>query len=65
LSPLSKGGGGNLRKVQDAANFIRSVGEFRWVGIYDVSGGTVSNLACSGPEAPAHPVFPVSQGLAN
>jgi L-methionine (R)-S-oxide reductase len=44
---------------------IRQQGAYRWVGIYDVDGarGLVTNLAWSGPAAPAYPTFPITQGL--
>jgi putative methionine-R-sulfoxide reductase with GAF domain len=44
---------------------IRVAGPYRWVGIYDVdvSPGLVSNIAWSGPDAPAYPTFPTTKGL--
>ena len=44
---------------------IRDDGAYRWVGIYDVDiqSGLVSNIAWSGPNAPAYPTFPVTKGL--
>ena len=45
------------------ADLIRRESGRRWVGIYRVGGGEVVNLAWSGPAAPAHPRFPVGQGL--
>ncbi|HZD69956.1 MAG TPA: GAF domain-containing protein [Actinomycetes bacterium] len=50
-------------RASHAAKVIRRAGGYRWVGIYDVSDQLVVNLAWSGPAAPAHPVFPVTQGL--
>jgi L-methionine (R)-S-oxide reductase len=29
----------------------------------DIQGGLISNIAWSGPSAPAYPVFPVTKGL--
>src|SRR5262249_10302667 len=46
-----------------AARLIREASGARWVGIYTVANGFVSNEAWSGPGAPAHPTFPVTQGL--
>lgn len=46
-----------------AADLIRQSTAARWVGIYTVAGGSVSNEAWSGPSAPAHPTFPVTAGL--
>jgi L-methionine (R)-S-oxide reductase len=47
------------------AEAIREAGAYRWVGIYDVNvrPGTVSNIAWSGPNAPAYPIFPITKGL--
>lgn len=44
---------------------IRAAGSYRWVGFYDVDmqRGLVSNIAWSGPAAPAFPTFPVTRGL--
>lgn len=47
------------------AETIRQAGPLRWVGIYDVDerGGFVSNIAWSGPAAPAYPDLPITTGL--
>jgi L-methionine (R)-S-oxide reductase len=45
------------------AELIRTGTSARWVGIYSVAGERVVNDAWSGPNAPAHPVFPATQGL--
>ena len=50
-------------KAESIARVIRSVGGYRWVGIYDVNEQEVSNIAWSGKGAPAFPRFPVNQGL--
>jgi L-methionine (R)-S-oxide reductase len=44
---------------------IRDEGGYRWVGIYDVDihRALVSNLAWSGPGAPAFLTFPITKGL--
>jgi L-methionine (R)-S-oxide reductase len=46
-----------------AASLIRRDTRARWVGIYTVAHGTVSNEGWSGPGAPAHPTFPATRGL--
>jgi GAF domain-containing protein len=53
------------RQVRAAkvAEAIKSVGPYRWVGIYDVDSALVSIVAWSGPGAPAYPTFPVTKGL--
>jgi putative methionine-R-sulfoxide reductase with GAF domain len=57
--------GDRARTAQQLADVIRRASNVRWVGIYDVDlrRGIVSNIAWSGPGAPAHPVFPSTHGL--
>jgi putative methionine-R-sulfoxide reductase with GAF domain len=56
---------GRETRIQRCADAIRRAGAYRWVGIYAVDDARqlVSNLAWSGPQAPAFPVFPVTRGL--
>jgi L-methionine (R)-S-oxide reductase len=51
--------------LEEVAARIRSSGDYRWVGLYDVdhAAGLVRNLTWSGPGAPEYPVFPLSKGL--
>lgn len=56
-------GGDRIARAKRLAEMIRKLGEYRWVGIYDVDGDTVSIVAWSGPGAPENPEFPVSKGL--
>jgi putative methionine-R-sulfoxide reductase with GAF domain len=50
-------------KAKRLAELIQKLGEYRWVGIYDVRPETVSIVGWSGPSAPAYPSFPVTKGL--
>lgn len=52
-------------KAEHITQTIREDGPYRWVGVYDVDldRGLVSNVAWSGPAAPAYPTFPVTKGL--
>lgn len=50
-------------RVSRAASLIRRIGEYRWVGIYDVGPEEISIITWSGPTAPTFPRFPVTQGL--
>jgi L-methionine (R)-S-oxide reductase len=50
-------------RAQRIADVVREWSGRRWVGVYAVEDAFVRNLAWSGPEAPAHPVFPVTSGL--
>jgi L-methionine (R)-S-oxide reductase len=51
--------------LEEVAARIRSSGNYRWVGLYDVdhAAGLIRNLTWSGPGAPEHPTFPLSKGL--
>lgn len=51
--------------LEDAAALIRSSGNYRWVGLYDVDhkAGLVKNVTWSGPGAPEYPTFPLTKGL--
>ena len=51
------------QRAQAAADVIRAAITARWVGIYSVANDTVTNEAWSGPAGPAHPTFPVTEGL--
>jgi putative methionine-R-sulfoxide reductase with GAF domain len=71
LSPLEElhraaaRSGDRRARAEQIADTIRATGPHRWVGIYEVDAcvGQVSNLAWSGPGAPAHPVFPITRRL--
>ena len=54
---------GREAKAVRIAETIRSAGDYRWVGIYEVSGEEIVVIGWSGPGGPAHPRFPVTQGL--
>ena len=56
-------GGDRAERAKRLAELIRKLGDYRWVGIYDVGEENVSIIAWSGPSAPAYPTFPVSKGL--
>jgi L-methionine (R)-S-oxide reductase len=51
--------------LQEAASLIRTSGNYRWVGLYDVdhAAGLVRNVTWSGPGAPEYPTFPLTKGL--
>jgi len=56
-------GGDRAERAKRLAELIRKLGDYRWVGVYDVGAENVSIIAWSGPRAPEHPTFPVTQGL--
>ena len=51
--------------LQGVAEVLRSSGNYRWVGLYDVdrAAGTVKNIVWSGPGAPKYPAFSITKGL--
>jgi GAF domain-containing protein len=51
--------------LQEAAAVLRGSNNYRWVGLYDIDheAGLVRNVSSSGPGAPEHPTFPLTQGL--
>lgn len=60
---IAMGGDGRAVKAKRLAELIRKLGNYRWVGIYDVGSENVSIIAWAGAAAPAHPRFPANQGL--
>jgi L-methionine (R)-S-oxide reductase len=50
-------------RAKRLAELIRKLGEYRWVGVYDVDDETVSIIGWNGPGAPENPTFPASKGL--
>jgi len=50
-------------RARRLAELIRKLGEYRWVGVYDVYAEEVSIIGWNGPSAPQFPKFPATQGL--
>jgi putative methionine-R-sulfoxide reductase with GAF domain len=50
-------------RARAAAAAIRRAGAFRWVGLYDVREAEIEVVGWDGPGPPAHPRFPIDQGL--
>jgi L-methionine (R)-S-oxide reductase len=55
--------GSREERATRAAELVRRVTGARWVGIYTVTGTVVNCDGWSGPGAPAHPSFGVTEGL--
>src|SRR5262249_36764559 len=51
--------------LKRVAVILRTSGNYRWVGLYDVdrAAGQVAIIVWSGPSAPEYPVFPTTKGL--
>jgi len=52
-----------VAKAQRIAEAIRVAGDYRWVGLYDVTDTEVAIIAWSGAGPPAYPRFSVAKGL--
>lgn len=54
-----------IQKLREIAALIRSSGNYRWVGLYEIDrqAGEVINLVWDGPGAPEYPRFPIGKGL--
>ena len=50
-------------RAKEFADRVRASGDYRWVGIYDVTPDEVKLIDFSGPSAPVYPRFPVTRGL--
>jgi GAF domain-containing protein len=48
---------------QEAAELIRRAGDYRWVGLYEVTDIEIRAIAWTGTVAPAFPRFPRDKGL--
>jgi putative methionine-R-sulfoxide reductase with GAF domain len=56
-------GGDRRQRAKRLAELVRKLGDYRWVGVYDVDADNVAIIAWSGPNPPEHPTFRVGRGL--
>ena len=74
IRAIVTGGGDRAERAKQLADAVRSLGNYRWTGVYDVGSELVSivaysSVSCgahagsSGPGAPAYPTFLVTKGL--
>jgi putative methionine-R-sulfoxide reductase with GAF domain len=63
LRGLSSSLGTRQGRAQTAVRLIRILGGYRWAGLYEVTIAEIGVIAWDGPETPAYPRFPISQGL--
>lgn len=63
LRELATHPGTRKQRAQLAVPLVRSLGSYRWTGLYDVTAEEISVIAWDGPEPPTYPRFPVSKGL--
>ncbi|MET0214815.1 MAG: GAF domain-containing protein [Vicinamibacterales bacterium] len=54
---------GDVAVWQEAAELIRRAGDYRWVGLYEVTDTEICAIAWTGMVAPAFPQFPRERGL--
>jgi putative methionine-R-sulfoxide reductase with GAF domain len=63
LTLLAASGDDDRAAWQEAAELIRRVGGYRWVGLYEVTDTEIGAIAWTGTVAPAFPRFPRGKGL--
>ena len=63
IRSIAVSGNDRVAKAKRLAERIQVLGQYRWVGIYDVGSENVSIISWSGPSAPDYPEFPVGKGL--
>ena len=63
IRSLAMSGGDRAAQATRLAELVRKLGEYRWVGVYDVRPEFVSIIGWSGPGAPGYPEFPADKGL--
>lgn len=63
LRGLATHPGTREQRAQLAVPLVRSLGSYRWTGLYDVTAEEIIVIAWDGPEPPTYPRFPVSKGL--
>ena len=63
LAQLADDGGEHREVWQEAADLIRRAGDYRWVGLYEVTETEIGAIAWTGTVAPAFPRFPRDKGL--
>jgi len=63
IRSIAMGGDDRAEKAKRLADLVRKLGNYRWVGVYDVGSESVSLIAWSGLGAAEHPVFPLAEGL--
>jgi len=73
IRAIARGNEERAERAKLFAETVRSLGNYRWTGVYDVGSELVSIVAFSslahgtgtsrGPGAPAYPSFPIGNGL--
>jgi GAF domain-containing protein len=63
LRRIIREGGERAGRARRLADALRAAGGYRWVGLYGVGTEEIAAIAWSGPEAPAVPRFPRTDGL--
>jgi GAF domain-containing protein len=63
LAALREVSRSRVEKAAEAVRLIRSLGPYRWAGLYDVDSTEIAVIAWDGAEPPAHPRFPLTAGL--
>jgi putative methionine-R-sulfoxide reductase with GAF domain len=63
IRSLAMTGGDRATQAKRLAQLIQKLGDYRWVGVYDVHPDLVSVIGWSGPSAPVPPEISADKGL--
>jgi putative methionine-R-sulfoxide reductase with GAF domain len=63
IRSIVAGKGEHAERARQLAEAVRSLGNYRWTGVYHVGKEMVTIIGYSGPGAPAYPTFPITEGL--
>jgi len=63
IRSIAASGDDRVEKARRLAERIQKLGDYRWVGIFDVGAKQVSLLGWSGPGLTEVPTFPTTKGL--
>jgi L-methionine (R)-S-oxide reductase len=63
IRAIAAGASDRKQKAARLAERIQRLGNYRWVGVYDVGSERVSIIGFAGPNAPEYPTFPINKGL--
>jgi putative methionine-R-sulfoxide reductase with GAF domain len=63
IRSIAMGGDDRAEKGKRLAELVRKLGDYRWVGVYDVGAESVSILSWTGDAVPERSSFPNTVGL--
>ena len=63
IRSIAAGSDDRTAKAKRLSELVQKLGDYRWVGIYDVGAELVSIIGWTGESTPEYPSFPVTEGL--